>query len=110
LLRGDRVGLPSGAISLAPDGEGWDTDDKFLGWLWQQLCPDKPVPPKAGGWSSSSERLNTTEIVLGWEFKLRFAQKLRHVQTLVSRTRTDLVWGGHEFVLLRFVVARTEAG
>jgi hypothetical protein len=93
LLRGDRVGLPSGAISLAPDREGRDTDDKFLGWLWQQLCPDKPVPPKAGGWSSSSERLNMTEIELGWEFKLRFAQKLRHVQTLVSRTRTDVVWG-----------------
>ena len=48
LLRGDREGLPSDAISLAADGDEWNTDDEFLLWLWQQLYPNVPVPHRVG--------------------------------------------------------------
>jgi hypothetical protein len=47
LLKGDREELPSDALSLAADGDGWKTDDEFLQWLWQQLYPDQPVPTRA---------------------------------------------------------------
>ncbi|MFF0339233.1 hypothetical protein [Kribbella sp. NPDC004875] len=46
LLRGDREGLPRDALSLAADGDDWNTDDKFLAWLWQQLYPGEPAPSR----------------------------------------------------------------
>jgi hypothetical protein len=46
LLKGDREDLPSGAISLAADGDAWNTDDELLMWLWRELYPNEPVPTR----------------------------------------------------------------
>ncbi|GAA3138099.1 hypothetical protein JOF29_000172 [Kribbella aluminosa] len=47
LLTGERQGLTTDAISLAADGDGWDIDDEFLGWLWNELYPSEPLPASA---------------------------------------------------------------
>jgi hypothetical protein len=44
LVQGDREGLRPGAIEAATEYDDWKTDDEFLGWLWQELYPDEPVP------------------------------------------------------------------
>jgi hypothetical protein len=47
LLMGERQDLPNDAISLAADGDEWDTDDGILVWLWHELYPNEPVPTSA---------------------------------------------------------------
>ncbi|HET6742111.1 MAG TPA: hypothetical protein VFH76_24375, partial [Kribbella sp.] len=43
LLKGDREGLPSDAISLAADGDNWTTDEEFLAWLRRELYPGETL-------------------------------------------------------------------
>jgi hypothetical protein len=47
LLTGDRQDLPGDAISLAADGDDWETDNEFLLWLWHELYPSEPAPTSA---------------------------------------------------------------